>query len=161
MEVEPSTWYSSRDTHSSIDPAHWRLTSQPCLCSNHHSNRAQNVNSKVHYRIIVFKICISPSNLGIIRPQLTTLTLPLLVNICSVEIWWIPLMLMPWPPSHKRHPQAWYCQFNTNGVMSSAFKFREIVQNEFMIMCLQNNSAHVGLFLTFCFQCGSPCQGGM
>ena len=37
MEVEPSTWYSSRDTHPSIDPAHWRLTSQPCLCSNHHS----------------------------------------------------------------------------------------------------------------------------
>ena len=40
MEVEPSTWYSSRDTHPSIDPAHWRLTSQPCLCSNHHSTWA-------------------------------------------------------------------------------------------------------------------------
>ena len=37
MEVEPSTWYSSRVTLPSTDPAHWRLTSQPCLCFNHHS----------------------------------------------------------------------------------------------------------------------------
>ena len=37
MEVEPSTWYSSRVTLPSHDLAHWRLTSQPCLCSNHHS----------------------------------------------------------------------------------------------------------------------------
>ena len=36
MEVEPSTWYSSRVTHPSSDPAHWCLISQPCLCSNHH-----------------------------------------------------------------------------------------------------------------------------
>ena len=40
MEVEPSTWYSSRVTLPSHDPAHWRLTSQPCLCSNHHSTWA-------------------------------------------------------------------------------------------------------------------------
>ena len=40
MEVEPSTWYPSRDTHPSIDLAHWRLTSQPCLCPNHHSTWA-------------------------------------------------------------------------------------------------------------------------
>ena len=40
MEMEPSTWYSSRDTHPSFDPTHWRLTSQPCLCSNHHSTWA-------------------------------------------------------------------------------------------------------------------------
>ena len=43
MEVEPSTWYSSRDTHPSIDPAYWCLTSQPCLCSNHHSTWAHVV----------------------------------------------------------------------------------------------------------------------
>ena len=49
MEVEPSTWYSSRDTHPSIDPAHWRLTSQSCLCSNHHSTWALN------YRQFVFR----------------------------------------------------------------------------------------------------------
>ena len=42
MEVEPSTWYSSRDTYPSIDPAHWRLTSQPSLCSNHDSTWAHN-----------------------------------------------------------------------------------------------------------------------
>ena len=40
MEVEPSTWYSSRVTLPSHDPAHWRLTNQPCLCSNHHSTWA-------------------------------------------------------------------------------------------------------------------------
>ena len=40
MEVEPSTWYSSRVTLPSHDLAHWRLTSQPCLCSNHHSTWA-------------------------------------------------------------------------------------------------------------------------
>ena len=40
MEVEPSTWYSSRATLPSTDPTHWRLTSQPCLCSNHHSTWA-------------------------------------------------------------------------------------------------------------------------
>ena len=49
MEVEPSTWYSSRDTHPSIDPAHWRLTSQPCLCSNHHSTWAHNVMTWLCY----------------------------------------------------------------------------------------------------------------
>ena len=38
--MEPSTWYSSRDTHPSINPAHWRLTSQPCLCPYHHSTWA-------------------------------------------------------------------------------------------------------------------------
>ena len=41
MEVEPSTWYSSRVTLPSPDPAHGRLTSQPCPCSNHHSTWAQ------------------------------------------------------------------------------------------------------------------------
>ena len=40
MEVEPSTWYSSRVILPSIDPAHWGLTSQLCLCSNHHSTWA-------------------------------------------------------------------------------------------------------------------------
>ena len=45
MAVEPSTWYSSRGTHPSIDPAHWRLTSQPCLCSNHHSTWGHSVTS--------------------------------------------------------------------------------------------------------------------
>ena len=40
MEVEPNTWYSSRVTLPSHDLAHWRLTSQPCLCSNHHSTWA-------------------------------------------------------------------------------------------------------------------------
>ena len=34
MEVKPSIWYSSRVTLPSTDPTHWRLTSQPCLCSN-------------------------------------------------------------------------------------------------------------------------------
>ena len=43
MEVEPSTWYSSRVTLPSHDLAHWRLTSQPCLCSNHHSTWAHYV----------------------------------------------------------------------------------------------------------------------
>ena len=42
MEVEPSTWYSSRVTLPSHDLAHWRLTSQPCLCSNHHSTWAHS-----------------------------------------------------------------------------------------------------------------------
>ena len=41
MEVEPSTWYSLQDTLPGTDPAHWRLTSRPCLCSNHHSTWAQ------------------------------------------------------------------------------------------------------------------------
>ena len=45
MEVEPSTWYSSRVTLPSPDPAHWRLTSQPCLCSNHHSTWAHKLGS--------------------------------------------------------------------------------------------------------------------
>ena len=43
MEEEPSTWYSSRVTLPSHDLAHWRLTSQPCLCSNHHSTWAHVV----------------------------------------------------------------------------------------------------------------------
>ena len=43
MEVEPSTWYSSRVTLPSHDLAHWRLTSQPCLCSNHHSTWALTI----------------------------------------------------------------------------------------------------------------------
>ena len=50
MEVEPSTWYSSRVTLPSHDLAHWCLTSQPCLCSNHHSTWAHydgNIVKKV------------------------------------------------------------------------------------------------------------------
>ena len=48
MEVEPSTWYSSRVTLPSHDLAHWRLTSQPCLCSNHHSTWVHQVFSDVN-----------------------------------------------------------------------------------------------------------------
>ena len=40
MEVEPSTCYSSRVTLPCADPAQWHLTSQPRLCSNHHSTWA-------------------------------------------------------------------------------------------------------------------------
>ena len=43
MEVEPSTWYSSGVTLPSHNPAHWLLTSEPCLCSNHHSTWAHLV----------------------------------------------------------------------------------------------------------------------
>ena len=46
MEVEPCTWYSSRDTHPSIDPAHWWLTSQPCQCPNHHHNTPPHFSSQ-------------------------------------------------------------------------------------------------------------------
>ena len=69
MEVEPSTWYSSRDTHPSIDPAHWRLTSQPCLCSNHHSTWAH----KLRYLYLLH------NKISIINPQL--LKFPLLKHI--------------------------------------------------------------------------------
>ena len=52
MEVEPSTWYSSWVTLPSHDLAHWRLTSQPCLCSNHHSTWAQPKIPKYLYNFI-------------------------------------------------------------------------------------------------------------
>ena len=45
MGVELSTWYSSQVILPCIDPAQWRLTSQPCLCPNHHSTWAYFVLS--------------------------------------------------------------------------------------------------------------------
>ena len=59
MEVEPSTWYSSRVTLPSHDLAHWRLTSQPCLCSNHHSTWAQYIR----YKCTQFLLCFVLSQL--------------------------------------------------------------------------------------------------
>ena len=62
MEVEPSTWYSSRVTLPSHDLAHWRLTSQPCLCSNHHSTWAHNIilglvyKSDINRSIVAYKM---------------------------------------------------------------------------------------------------------
>ena len=70
MEVEPSTWYSTRDTHPSIDPAHWRLTSQPCLCSNHHSTWAHN------YQVKITALCHYSDVIMIVRAsQITSLTM--------------------------------------------------------------------------------------
>ena len=74
MEVEPSTWYSSRVTLPSHDLAHWRLTSQPCLCSNHHSTWAHNGSRlkwnisghKLHFctcQSIYLRLCAQPSSL--------------------------------------------------------------------------------------------------
>ena len=74
MEVEPSTWYSSRVTLPSHDLAHWRLTSQPCLCSNHHSTWAHwdeiTVKLLHHTIIVIFRIgrrIGHTSNIGIIK----------------------------------------------------------------------------------------------
>ena len=65
MEVEPSTWYSSRVTLPSHDLAHWRLTSQPCLCSNHHSTWAHGCYSLL--KIAFTPICACTINSSISR----------------------------------------------------------------------------------------------
>ena len=57
MEVEPSTWYSSRVTLPSHDLAHWRLTSQPCLCSNHHSTWAHKAITWSYVDLSAVRFC--------------------------------------------------------------------------------------------------------
>ena len=81
MEVEPSTWYSSRVTLPSHDPAHWRLTSQPCLCPNHHSTWA-------------LPLCPLPPHLSISLYFLTPLYLPIFFHpslYLSPSLWTSPL----------------------------------------------------------------------
>ena len=57
IEVEPSAWYSSRDTLSGTDPTLWCLTSQPSQpCSNHHCSGSVGIylHNFIPWTIIVY-----------------------------------------------------------------------------------------------------------
>ena len=107
MEVEPSTWYSSRVTLPSHDLAHWRLTSQPCLCSNHHSTWAQMMH-KAWSSIEEAPYCFSGSsvkfqdhtgqNKANLRDLIAATGLVFLLKLdlnprffspCDLKIWWM------------------------------------------------------------------------
>ena len=117
MEVEPSTWHSSRDTHPSIDPAYWRLTSQPCLCSNHHSTWAHCVVSyyRAHHSNAVQQALISVECMQN-RPDGWFNNTPF-VNFGTVKIGLVtpPPPPPPPPPPHTHththtHTHSWsYC----------------------------------------------------
>ena len=115
MEVEPSTWYSSRVTLPSHDIAHWRLTSQPCLCSNHHSTWAPPSPSPISRSLsrylfyfstplyLPLSFPLSPSSLSL--PSLWTFPLNLHPSLyLSASPLYLPLSLNLSPPSLDLSP---------------------------------------------------------